>query len=213
MYPLSSPLPVRAARAATLLLLLAAAAPAPRAGAQAARAPARPPADTAAPAAARGPRVLLAAPEGDTLGVMDPAARMEVVGREGEWARVRVEGWVRVAPGAELASPGPLATLSLQALRAEPERYRGQSIAWEVQFVALQKADSLRAEFAPGEPYMLVRDPGGEPGFVYVAVPPALLPAVRRLGPLQKVQLVGRVRTGRSELMGHPVLELIEIRR
>lgn len=166
-----------------------------------------PPADSAAPAA---PRTLLARPGGDTLGALAPGAPVELIGREGEWARVRVEGWVRVPPGAALAPPRP-GQVSLAALRGDPERYRGRTIRWEVRYVGLQRADTLRTDLAPGEPYMLARDPGGEPGFVYVVVPARLLPEVRRLTPMQRVTVVARVRTGRSALMGHPVLELTEL--
>ncbi len=160
--------------------------------------------DSAAPA----PRALLSVPAGDTLGTLASGAPIEVVGREGEWARVRVEGWVRVPAGTELTVPGPIRGLSLRELRAEPDRYRGQPVRWQIQFVALQRADSLRSDLRPGEEYMLARDPGGEPGFVYVVVPPGMLPAVRRLVPLQRLEVVGRVRTGRSPRMGHPVLDL-----
>ena len=45
----------------------------------------------------------------------------------------------------------------------------------------------------------------------YVAVPPELLPEVNGLRPLQMMDVLGRVRTGRSALMGHPVLDLIAL--
>jgi hypothetical protein len=44
-----------------------------------------------------------------------------------------------------------------------------------------------------------------------VAVPPELLPEVNALRPLQMMDVLGRVRTGRSALMGHPVLDLIAL--
>ena len=158
------------------------------------------------------PRSLHASPAGPALGTLDPAARLEVVGREGEWARVRVEGWVRLPEGSGPDGSRPLTDLSLRALRENPDLYRGRTVAWRVQFVAVQRADSLRTDFAPGEPYLLARDPDGEPGYVYIAVPQALLAEARRLVPLQQVEVVGRVRTGRSALMGHPVLDLLEMR-
>lgn len=164
------------------------------------------------PAAPRGPRTLHASPDGPRLGTIDAQTPIEVVGQEGDWARVRVEAWVRVPAGAVVDLTRPLQNLSLRALRESPQAFRGRSIAWRVQFVAIQRADSLRIDLAPGETYILARDPGGEPGYVYIAVPPELLPAARRLVPLQQVEIVGRVRTGRSELMGHPVLELLELR-
>jgi hypothetical protein len=185
--------------------------------------PAAPGAAAAAPAAAAdtgstsatrdaGPRTLHASPSGPQLGSLDPAARLDVVGREGEWARVRVEGWVRLPAGSESDPARPITDLSLRALRENPDLYRGRTVAWRVQFVSVQRADSLRTDFSPGEPYLLARDPDGEPGYVYIAVPQALLADARRLVPLQQVEVVARVRTGRSPLMGHPVLDLLEMR-
>lgn len=161
--------------------------------------------------AAGGPRRLHVSPSGPELGTLAPDARLEVIGREGEWARVRIEGWVRL-PQESADRTRPLTDLSLRALRENPELYRGRTVAWRVQFVAVQRADSLRTDFSPGEPYLLARDPDGEPGYVYIAVPQALLAEARRLVPLQQVEIVGRVRTGRSPLMGHPVLDLLEMR-
>lgn len=165
-----------------------------------------------AASAAAGPRTIHASPGGPQLGSISGQTPLEVVGQEGEWARVRVEGWVRVPSGAEVDLTRPLRNLSLRALREAPDAYRGRAIAWRVQFVAVQRADSLRSDLAPGENYILARDPGGEPGYVYIAVPPELLAAAQRVVPLQQVEVVGRVRTGRSALMGHPVLDLLELR-
>lgn len=178
---------------------------------RAAAAPAAPAADSAAPAPA-APRRLHHAPDGRALGTLSADAPVEVVGREGEWVRVRVEGWVLAPDDESLETPGPLRNVSLRELRSEPDRYRGRDLLWEVQFVALQRADSLRSDLQAGERYILARDPGGEPGFAYIVVPAQLLPAVRQLVPLQRVRLLARVRTGRSPLMGHPVLELLEVR-
>lgn len=169
-------------------------------------------ADTTARARSAAPRVLHSSPSGDTLGSLAPGARLEVLGQEGEWARVRVEGWVRITPGTELNAPGPLRGLTLRELRAEPDRYRGQSVQLQVQFVAVERADSLRTDLRPGEVYILARDPGGERGFIYVVVPPELRAAAGQLVPLQRLNILGRVRTGRSPLMGHPILDLVELR-
>jgi hypothetical protein len=166
------------------------------------------------PAPVMAGRTLSRSPGGrDTIAHVGRNAQLEVLGREGEWARVRVEGWVRVAANENLNAPGPLRDLSLRALRADPERFRGATLQWQVQFMALQRADSLRTDFQRGEPYILARDPGGEPGFVYIAVPSTLLAEVRRLAPLERIEVVARVRSGRSPLTGHPVLELVELRR
>jgi hypothetical protein len=192
---------VRSLKLPFFLLLVAQAATAVPAGAQAARAPAKP---AAAPAA----RVVLqAAPDGDTLAVLPAGTRVQALGRRGEWTRVRVEGWTRSAvPGA------PAAGLTPSLLRAEPEAHRGQNVAWSARFLALQRADPVRTDFTPGELYVLARDPNEEAGFVYIAVTPEQALAVRRLLPMQKFAFVARVRHGASPLMGHPVLELVELR-
>jgi hypothetical protein len=177
-------------------------------------APSVSPGDSARPAPARPPgRVLHGTPNGDTIGSVAQSARLEVIGREGEWARVRMEGWVRTGSNGDVEQPGALRDVSLRALRSDPDRYRGVAVQWQIQFMALQRADSVRTDFQRGEPYILARDPGGEPGFVYIAVPADHLSAVRRLSPLERVEVVARVRNGRSPLTGHPVLELLELRR
>ncbi len=156
-----------------------------------------------------GPVVLQAAPDGDTVAVLPPGARVQAVGRQGEWTRVRVEAWTRSpVAGAEAAPTG----LSPSQLRSEPEAHRGESVAWSARFIALQRADPVRSDFTPGELYVLARDPADEPGFVYIAVTAEQALAVRRMLPLQKFTFVGRVRVGASPLMGHPVLELVELR-
>jgi hypothetical protein len=66
-------------------------------------------------------------------------------------------------------------------------------------------------DFYEGEPFILARSTDGNQGFVYVAVPPELLQEVSGLRPLQVIEVLGRIRTGRSALMGHPVLDLIAL--
>ncbi len=184
------------------LLAVLALAPAVPVHAQAAR-----PAAKAAPAP-RGPVVIQSAPGGDTIAVLPPGASVQAVGREGEWTRVRVEGWTRSpVPGA----PAPSA-LTPSQLRAAPSAHRGKQVAWSARFLALQRADAVRADFAPGELFVLARDPNEEVGFVYIAVTPRQAVAARRLLPMQRFSFVGRVRTGASSQMGHPVLDLVELR-
>lgn len=165
----------------------------------------RAPARGAAPPPAPAPVVLQSAPSGDTLAVISGKAHVEVVGRQGEWTRVRVEGWTR-SPLPAAGSPSP------SALRDAPEAFRGAQVTWSARFLALQRADPVRTDFTPGELYVLAREPNGEPGFVYIAVTPQQALAVKRLLPLQRFTFVGRVRYGASPLMGHPVLELVELR-
>lgn len=153
-----------------------------------------------------------ARPEGDTVATLAAGRAAEVLGRTGDWYRVRVDGWVygpEVAGGeARVADTGEL---SAAQLRAEPERYRGALVRWRVQFVALRRAEKVRTDFKEGEPYILARGPAGDRGFVYLAVPPQLLARAEAIQPLSYVTVVGRVRTGRSDLMGAPVIDLSEI--
>jgi hypothetical protein len=162
-----------------------------------------------APPTPTPPVVLQAAPDGDTLAVLPAGARVQALGRRGEWTRVRVEGWTRSPVAGADAAPAALAP---SVLRAEPDAHRGESVQWSARFIALQRADEVRTDFAAGELYVLAREPNGEAGFVYIAITPEQALAVRRLLPLQRFTFVGRVRTGASPLMGHPVLELVELR-
>jgi hypothetical protein len=149
-------------------------------------------------------------PDGDTLAVVNEGADLEVLARRGSWARVRLEGWVWVPATipADSAAPGDLTPADVSS---NPEQYRGRRVQWRLQFVSLESAEPTRTDFYEGEPFMLVRATTGEQGFVYVAVPPELLVDVERLQPLETVEVMGRVRTGRSTLMGVPVLDLIAL--
>jgi hypothetical protein len=141
-----------------------------------------------------------------TVAVVNAEAPVQVLARRGEWTRVRVEGWTR-----EPVAGAPPGRVTLAALRADPEAYRGRDVEWTLRFVSLQRADSLRTDLVPGEAYVLARDPDGETGLVYLAVPPALVAAVRRLAPYQPFRAAGRIRTARSPLMGHPVVDLVRL--
>jgi hypothetical protein len=182
-----------------------------RVAAETAAAPAAP----AAPAVLRvgsGPVSVLARPDGDTLATLAPGAGVQVLGRTGDWIRVRVEGWV-YGPAASdtavrVADTGDLAPAQL---RAEPARYRGALVRWQVQVVALRRAEKIRTDFQEGEPYLLARGAGGDRGFVYLAVPPQLLAQAQALAPLSWATVVGRVRTGRSDLLGNPIVDLLDI--
>jgi hypothetical protein len=161
-------------------------------------------------AAAPARRTVHRSPGGDTVAVVVGGGPLEVLGREGEWARVRLEGWVRGT--AQEAAGGPLRDVTLPALREDPERFRGREVVLQLQFVSLERASAMRSDFAEGEHYALTRSAAGGVGFVYLALTPEQVAAFRRLSPLQRMEVVGRVRTGRSAQMGHPVLELISLR-
>ncbi|MDX1674495.1 MAG: hypothetical protein R3314_06875 [Longimicrobiales bacterium] len=156
--------------------------------------------------------VVRAAPSGDTVARLQPGASVEVVARDGDWARVRIEGWTFAASLArEAANAGVLEDVDREALQAEPDRFRGRMVEWTVQFIALREAEEFRSDFVPGERFILARGPGDDAGFVYLAVPEELVGEVRTLAPLQRVRVVGRVRSVESPLTGAPVLELVEI--
>jgi hypothetical protein len=104
-----------------------------------------------------------------------------------------------------------LVGVSAAAVRAAPEEYLGRTVRWSVQFIALERAEPERTEFYEGEPFILARAPDPEDGFVYVAVPPELLADVQQLDALQTIDILAQVRTGRSALMGVPVLDLVAL--
>lgn len=150
-------------------------------------------------------------PAGDTLASMRPDADLEVLARQGSWARVRVEGWVWLPSTLPADSAAASGELGPADVGANPDQYRGRQVRWRLQFVSLERAEPARTDFYEGEPFILARAADDEQGFVYVAVPPELLLEVEGLRPLQMIEVLGRVRTGRSALMGHPVLDLIAL--
>lgn len=164
-------------------------------------------------AGSRGTTVL-ESPNGDTLARVAPGASVQVLAREGDWARVRVEGWTFTSSlsAGDTTAPPVLRDVSAATLAEDPDAYRGRVVEWTIQFIAIQQAERFRTDFLEGEPFILARGPGDEPGFVYVAVPPDRAEEARRLDPLQRVRVLGRVRTARSPLTGAPVLDLLELR-
>jgi len=135
-----------------------------------------------------------------------------VLARDGDWVRVRLEGWAFAASlGTDSAAPGVLRGVTREELQAEPDLYRGRLVEWTVQFIALREAEQFRTDFLPGERFILSRGPGEDPGFVYVAVPEELRAEVASLSPLQRIRVLGRIRSAESPLTGAPVLDLLEI--
>jgi hypothetical protein len=183
-----------------------------------ASAPARTPAAAAAratpastnPPARRTPVTVQTSPNGRTVAVVEADAPVQVLARDGEWTRVRLEGWTR-SPVAG-ASAGETAGVTLKAIQADPDVFKGREVDWTVRFVSLQVADALRTDFTPGESFILARDPNGETGFVYIALTPDQVPLARRMAPFSAIRIAARVRTGRSPLVGHPIVELIRLR-
>ena len=152
--------------------------------------------------------VLRTAPNAALVAELDSGAVLTPLARMDGWTRVRLEGWVRDDQAIPADTALQLA-LSGADVRAAPERYRGAVVRWEVEFISVQKADQLRRDLRPGEPYMLARGPGSESGLLYVAIPPALMAAVERFKPLDVITITARIRVGRSEPAGVPVLDLI----
>lgn len=161
---------------------------------------------------AESPVMMLVSPEGDTIATLEAGADVAVVSRQGEWARVRLEGWVREQSALPSDSAAASDSLTAADLRANPEQYVGRRVRWSVQYVSLERAEPVRTDFYEGEPFLLARPADRAQGFVYIAVPPELLPQVESLRPLQTIEVLGRVRTGRSALMGVPILDLIALR-
>ena len=159
---------------------------------------------------------ILAAPDGDTLAVATPASDVQVLRREGNWARVRLEGWMWMPAITEEATDAPVeepTALEPDQLRAEPEAHAGRVVSWSIQFISLERAESVRTDFFEGEPFLLARFGGAEGPFVYIAVPADRLAEVEGLVPLERVDITGRVRTGASSLTGAPIIDLITLAR
>lgn len=145
------------------------------------------------------------------MGQIAKGAPVEVVARERDWVRVRLEGWVRESD--LLVADSTLRPLSAADMRSDPQSARGKLVRWEVEVVALQKADALRTGLQPGDQYLLALGPGAEKTLVYIVVPSGLLAGARSLPPLAKVTVTARVRNGRSEPAGVPILDLQSLTR
>ena len=150
-------------------------------------------------------------PGGDTVAVVRPGTPITVVERGNAWTRVRVEGWVRSDRLVTTDLDSAVAEVSAASLRASPDDYVGVKLRWTIQFIALEHAEPERTDFYEGEPFILARAPDPADGFVYVTVPPELISAVERIDPLEMIDVLAVVRTGRSALMGVPVLDLLAL--
>ena len=153
---------------------------------------------------------LYRAPDGPEAGTVATDTPLRVLSRNGEWTRVQFEGWVK---GGDLqaAPAGVQVGVTAAELRAEPQRYVGQVLRWNLEFIAIQKADDLRPDIPSGSSYVLARGPLPERGFVYIIVPDARLPAFRALTPLATMTITARVRNGRSRYLGNPIVDLISL--
>jgi len=153
---------------------------------------------------------LFRAPDGPEAGTVATDTPLRVLSRNGEWTRVQFEGWVK---GGDLqaAPAGVQVGVTAAELRAEPQRYVGQVLRWNLEFIAIQKADDLRPDIPSGASYVLARGPLPERGFVYIVVPDARLPVFRALTPLATMTITARVRNSRSRYLGNPIVDLISL--
>ena len=158
---------------------------------------------------------ILAAPDGDTLAVAAPRSDLEVVGREGNWVRVQLEGWMWMPDVDEATTEADDTPTALEPgdLTADPSGHRGRVVSWTLQFISLERAEAVRTDFFEGEPFLLARFGGAEGRFVYVAVAPERLGEVEGLVPLERISVTARVRTGASALTDTPIVDLLSLER
>jgi len=153
---------------------------------------------------------LRAAPDAKPLATVAQGTTLTPLARDRGWVRVRLEGWVPesgVAPADTSIRTG----VSAADLRADPVGTRGKLVRWSVQILATQKADVLRKDLAPDETYLLARGPYEESALLYLVVPPSLLVTAKSIPELSRAMVTARVRTGRSDLVGVPILDLLTI--
>ena len=157
---------------------------------------------------------VLSTPDGDTLATLASSTNLQVLAREGNWTRVRLEGWIWLPEGAdEGAGVSPRTDATLASVVAAPDDYRGEVVQWDLQFISLERAEEIRTDFYETEPFLLTRMGDGYQSFVYVAIPPERLGEAQRLDPLERIRVLGRVRTGSARLTGSPILELLSFER
>jgi hypothetical protein len=111
------------------------------------------------------------------------------------------------------ASSNVISALTPEEVAQSPEASRGQVVSWDLQFVSLEEAERVRTDFYEGEPFLLTRASSPGRTFVYVAIPPERVHEVEGLIPLERIRVVGRIRTGRAALTGNPILDLLELTR
>lgn len=153
---------------------------------------------------------LRAAPDARPIATIGAGTTLTPLARERGWVRVRLEGWVQerdVAPADTSIRSG----VSAADLRADPQGSRGKVVRWNVQILAKQKADVLRRDLTPDEVYLLARGPNEENALLYLVVPAALLSSANAMPELTQAMITARVRTGKSDLVGVPILDLLSI--
>ncbi|MBI2796265.1 MAG: hypothetical protein HYX65_06105 [Gemmatimonadetes bacterium] len=158
------------------------------------------------------PVELRQSPDGGSLATIKPGAALTPLARERGWVRVRVEGWVPES-GVVPADTALRTGLSAADLRADPLGTRGRVVRWDVEVISFHTADPLRRDLTADEPYLLARGPARENALLYLALPPSLVAQARALPPLGAIIVTARVRTGRSDPIGVPVLDVMSLSR
>jgi len=153
---------------------------------------------------------LYRAPDAPATGMLQAGVPVRITARAGGWVRVEAAGWVRESE-MQQAGGQDVSGVTAADLRSSPDEWRGKVLRWTIQFIALQTADDLRPDFAPGQRYILARGPAPEYAFVYVIVPPEKVAAISGLQPLDSVTVLARVRSGRSAYLANPILELVDV--
>jgi len=158
---------------------------------------------------------ILTGPDGDTLAHARPGAELQLLARQGNWVRVRLDGWSWAPLGVESDSviSSIVSEMTPEAVMQDPDAHRGRVVSWELQFVSHEEAERIRTDFYEGEPFLLTRATSPSRTFVYVAVPPERLAEVQGLIPLERIRVVGRIRTGASAFTENPILDLLELTR
>lgn len=154
-------------------------------------------------------------PDGDSFAALTGPAEVRVMERSGSWARVRVEGWVRVGDSndpVEADRDGPLIRgLSPAQIAAGGDRYRGALVELDLQFISVEVAEAIRTDFQEGERFLLTRSTESARRFVYVAIDDEQFEEARALTPLERITVQGRVRVGAAVHTGNPVLQLVSL--
>lgn len=153
---------------------------------------------------------LSATPDGPQVATVQSGVPARVVAKAAGWVKVQVDGWVK-EDAIRASDAGAVQGVTAEEVRSSPDRFVGQTLQWRVQLIAVQTADELRAEMAPGQPYLLTRGPLPEPGFVYVTIPPGRVAEFRALPPLQELTLKVTIRAARTRYLTTPVAELVSV--
>lgn len=169
---------------------------------------AKPPAAAPAPGAAvtvAAGTIFSGQANGSPIGSVEVPAKADVLEQRNGWTHVKIDAWVRDAA----VGGGPSGGITAADLRADPDKYVGQTVEWTVQLIGVQKADELRPELPVGQPYLLARGPLPETGFVYLVVKPEEAETFRTMEPLTKMQVRATIRAGKSRFLSTPVLNFV----